>query len=153
MRPNAKGAGPGGQGGQGGWRSQGGQGGQAAVELALVLPLLAGLLLGLVQVGLLVRDQVLVVHAAREAVREAAIREAAVREGSSQNGPDTARNAALAAVGSTLDPDRLRVDLTEGGGRVSVRVGYRDPIRLPLLRFVARDVRLAAYAEARREID
>jgi Flp pilus assembly protein TadG len=128
------------------------------VELALVLPLLAGLLLGLVQIGLLVRDQVLVVHAAREAVRaaavrEAGVREATVREGPSQNGPDTARNAALAAVGSTLEPDRLRVDLTEGGGRVSVRVGYRDPIRLPLLRVVARDVRLAAYAEARREID
>jgi Flp pilus assembly protein TadG len=47
------------------------------VEFALVLPLLAALLLALVQTGLVVRDQVLVVHAAREAVRELAVRDGA----------------------------------------------------------------------------
>ncbi|HWI04001.1 MAG TPA: TadE/TadG family type IV pilus assembly protein [Acidimicrobiales bacterium] len=44
--------------------------GQASVELALVLPLVMMLLLAVVQLGLLVRDQILVVHAAREAVRD-----------------------------------------------------------------------------------
>src|SRR5207247_8954779 len=63
--------------------------GQAAVELALVLPLVALLLLVLVQVGLVVRDQVLVVHAAREAAREAAVDAA----------PEAARRAAEASSG------------------------------------------------------
>src|SRR4029078_2878808 len=41
--------------------------GQATVELALVLPLVVFALLAILQVGLVVRDQVAVVHAAREA--------------------------------------------------------------------------------------
>ena len=45
--------------------------GQAAVEVALVLPFLALVLLLVVQTALVVRDQVLVVHAAREAARAA----------------------------------------------------------------------------------
>ena len=43
--------------------------GQAAVETALVLPLIMAVALAFVQVGLLVRDHILVVHAAREAAR------------------------------------------------------------------------------------
>ncbi|MEY2448174.1 MAG: TadE-like protein [Acidimicrobiaceae bacterium] len=39
--------------------------GQATVEAALVLPLVVLLLLAVVQVGLLVRAEVLVTHAAR----------------------------------------------------------------------------------------
>jgi len=64
--------------------------GQASVELALVLPLVVVLLLVVVQVGLVVRDQILVVHAAREAAREAAVDTSA----------DAPRRAALAS--STL---------------------------------------------------
>ena len=48
-------------------------GGQASVELVLVLPLVALLLLALLQAGLLLRDQLLVVQAAREGAREAAV--------------------------------------------------------------------------------
>lgn len=47
--------------------------GQSTVEFALVLPLVLMLLLGLLQVGLVVRDQLLVSSAAREAAREAAV--------------------------------------------------------------------------------
>src|SRR5918995_3019013 len=47
--------------------------GQATVELALVLPLVAVLLLSIVQAAVLARDQILVTHAAREAVRAAAV--------------------------------------------------------------------------------
>ena len=47
--------------------------GQATVEFVLMLPLLLLLTLAIVQVGLLVRTRVLVTHAAREAVREAAV--------------------------------------------------------------------------------
>ena len=53
--------------------------GQATVELALGLPVvLLGVLL-VVQVGLVVADQVRVVHAAREGVRVAAVDERSVR--------------------------------------------------------------------------
>jgi Flp pilus assembly protein TadG len=45
------------------------QGGTAAVEFALVLPLLLVLTLALVQVGLLVRDRLLVEAAARAGAR------------------------------------------------------------------------------------
>jgi Flp pilus assembly protein TadG len=49
------------------------QRGQATVELALVLPFLVLLMLMLLQVALVGRDYVLVVHAARAAVREASV--------------------------------------------------------------------------------
>lgn len=47
--------------------------GQAVVELALVLPLVCALLMGVVQVGLVVRSQLAVQVAARAAARAAAI--------------------------------------------------------------------------------
>ena len=47
--------------------------GQAAVELALVLPAVVLLLLALVQFALIGRDELLVVHAAREAARAASV--------------------------------------------------------------------------------
>ena len=66
-----------------------GERGQATVELALGLPVvLLGVLL-VVQVGLVVADQVRVVHSAREAVRVAAVDDRA----------SETRRAALAAAG------------------------------------------------------
>jgi TadE-like protein len=47
--------------------------GQATVELALVLPLVFGLLVLVFQIALVARDEVLVVHAARDAAREATL--------------------------------------------------------------------------------
>jgi hypothetical protein len=47
--------------------------GQATVEFALVLPLIVFALLAILQVGLVVRDQIAVVHAAREAARAASV--------------------------------------------------------------------------------
>jgi hypothetical protein len=47
--------------------------GQAAVELALVIPAVVLLLLALVQFALIGRDELLVVHAAREAARAASV--------------------------------------------------------------------------------
>jgi Flp pilus assembly protein TadG len=118
------------------------QAGQAAVELALVLPFLAVLLLLLVQVGMLVRDQVLVVHAAREGAREAAVEPAA----------GAAREAALA--GSGLEPGRLDVDVTGRGGpgsRVKVTATYRSPTAIPLIGAAMGDIRLEASATMRVE--
>lgn len=47
--------------------------GQSTVEFALVLPLILLLLLGLLQAGLMLRDQLVVAGAAREGAREAAV--------------------------------------------------------------------------------
>jgi Flp pilus assembly protein TadG len=117
-------------------------GGQAAVELALVLPLVMVLVLAVVQVGLVVRDQVLVVHAAREAARRAAV--------------DPAPTAALEAARQAADlaPDRLTV-VTSGragpGSRVVVQVRYRSPTDVPLAGSLVGDVTLNARATMRVE--
>jgi Flp pilus assembly protein TadG len=119
-----------------------GDGGQASVELALVLPLVFILLLGIVQLGLLVRDQILVVHAAREAAREAAVDPAA----------DAASRAAAAS--STLDGARLTVT-TSGrgatGSRVRVEVAYRAPTGVPIIGAALGDLTLRASATMRVE--
>ena len=116
--------------------------GQASVELALVLPLVFLLLLGLVQTGLLVRDEILVVHAAREAAREAAVDPA----------PDAARQAALAS--STLDGSRLTVTTSgrgAAGSRVTVDVAYRASTAVPILGPALGDLTLRATATMRVE--
>lgn len=119
--------------------------GQAAVELALVLPLVAVLALVLVQAGLVVRDQVLVVHAAREAAREAAV----------SPSPRSARRAAVAAV--PLDPARLQVRVGPAAGTgtahpaVTARVSYRTSVFVPLLRALLPDILLSGRASMRQE--
>lgn len=123
-------------------RRERGDGGQASVELALVLPLVMILLLAVVQLGLVVRDQILVVHAAREAVREAAVDPAA----------DAPRRAALAS--STLDDGRLTVTTTGRGAvgsRVRVEVAYKAATRVPLLGAALGDPTLRASATMRVE--
>ena len=97
------------------------QGGQATVEVALVLPLVALLLLGVVQVGLVVANQVAITHAAREAARAAAA-------GATDDG---ARRSALAA--SDLADDRTTVTVTRAAGVVRATVRYRDTTDVPLV--------------------
>ena len=112
------------------------------MELALVLPLVMMLLLAVVQLGLLVRDQILVVHAAREAVREAAVDPA----------PDAPRRAALAS--STLSESRITVTATGRGAvgsRVRVEVAYKAPTSVPLLGAAVGDLTLRASATMRVE--
>jgi Flp pilus assembly protein TadG len=123
-------------------RRRRGQHGQATVELALVLPLVALLLLALVQVAVVARDQVLVTHAAREAARSAAV----------DPDVDAARRAAERA--GPLAADRLDVAVSgrEGvGSRVRVVVRYRVPLRLPLVGRAVHDVELTADATMRVE--
>ncbi|MEN3315510.1 MAG: hypothetical protein V7605_1744 [Acidimicrobiaceae bacterium] len=119
-----------------------GDGGQSAVELALVLPLVALVLLAVVQVGLVVRDQVLVVHAAREAARQAAVE------------ADPAAPQRVAVAGSGLEGDRLRVDVSgrgAPGSHVRVDVQYRDPTKVPLVGAALGDLTLKASATMRVE--
>ena len=117
-------------------------GGQAAVELALVVPLVALLLLLVVQVGLVVRAQVLVVHAAREGARAAAV----------EPGDGPVRDAV--AAGSGLAAERLTVTVTgrDGpGSRVTVAVRYRVPTDVPLVGALVGDVTVTATATMRVE--
>ncbi len=116
--------------------------GQATVELALILPLVAVLLLALVQAAVVARDHVLVTHAAREAARTAAVDDdvTAVRRAAEQAGP--------------LAADRLEVEVSgrDGvGSRVRVVVRYTLPTNLPLVGWAIDDVTLTASATMRVE--
>ncbi len=111
------------------------------MELALALPLVALLLLAMVQVGLVVRDQVLLTHAAREAAREAAV----------EPSPGAPRRAALA--GAPLAPEQLTVEASARvpAGRVTVVARYRSPTAVPLVGPLVPDVVLQSQASMRVE--
>jgi hypothetical protein len=106
--------------------------GQATVELALALPLICLMVLVVVQAGLVVRDQVLLVHAAREGARVAAI------DG------DHARALAAAGDATALQPERLSGSVTRHGDLITVELRYRSPIVVPVLRRARTDVTLVA---------
>lgn len=114
--------------------------GQAAVELALALPLVLVVLLGVVQVALVARDQVGAVHAAREGARAAA-----VASDPAAAGAEAARQA------SGLDPNRLTVTVIERAGRVEVEVRYRSPTDAPVIGGLLGDAELTAHATMRVE--
>lgn len=111
-------------------------GGQATVELALALPFVAVALLLVVQVGLVVRAQVLVVHAARETARAAAV-------GESPPPPDG------------LDPARTTVEVSGAGGgaggRVTAVVAHRLSTDLPVVGVLVSDVVVRGTATMRVE--
>jgi Flp pilus assembly protein TadG len=116
--------------------------GQATVEVALLLPLVALLLVGVVQLALVARDHNLVTHAAREAVRAAAV----------DDDPAAPRRAAERA--GPLAPSRLDVRTSERGqvgDQVTAVVTYSSPVRVPLLAALVDDVRLEARATMRVE--
>ena len=114
----------------------GGEHGQASVELALCLPVVAVLLLVVVQAGLVVADQLAVVQGAREGARRASV------------DPDPAA-AGRAVLGGRLVPSRtaVRVDRLAGKpalARVTVR--HRAATDVPLVGGLLPDVDLAASA-------
>jgi Flp pilus assembly protein TadG len=114
--------------------------GQAAVELVLVLPLLVLVALAALQVALVGRDQLLVVHAAREAARTAAL-------------GGTGSPAAAATTASGLEDDRLHVAIRPeaGGALVRATVTYEAPTEVPLVGALVGDVRLRAAVTMRFE--
>ena len=118
--------------------------GSAAVEFALVLPILFVVLLGLVQVGVLAKDELLVQQAARIGARQAAV---------SPDG-ESVRTAAVGASGG-LDESRLSVTASGGeeqGAPVSVSVTYDAPIAVPFVEWLfPPSVPLEAGATDRRE--
>ena len=113
--------------------------GQAAVELALTLPLVATVLLAIVQIGLIARDDVLVLHAAREGARQAALGAA----------DGEVRRAALAA--GPLDPSRVTVGAERAGGTVSVTIMYRIVPMIPIMEPFFAKMRLVDHATMAQE--
>jgi Flp pilus assembly protein TadG len=98
--------------------------GSATLEFALVLPLVLLMTLALVQVGVLVKDQLVVVESARAGAREASVSD-----------DDAARQAAVGAA-TSLDAARLDVAVERHGGAgapVSVAVTYHAPIAIPIV--------------------
>ena len=120
------------------------EGGSAAVEFALVLPLVLLVILALVQVGVFARDRVLVEAAARAGARAAAL---------AHDPPAVAGAAQAAAPG--LDPGALGVTTVRSGTRgdpVTVTVTYVDPVRVPVVGWlIGGSVSLAADATLRQE--
>ena len=117
------------------WRTDGGRGdgGQAAVELALALPVVVVLLLGMLQVALVGRDQLAIELAAREAARAAAV------------SADPAAAARLAADRVTaLRP--LAVAVSVGGDTVTVTVSHPSATDVAMIGRLIDDVTLRASA-------
>ena len=116
--------------------------GQATVELALALPVVVIALLMVIQVGLVARTQILVVHAAREGARAASV--------------DPRIGAAAKAARSTpgLRAVALRVSTTGRGvpgGSVRVTVRYNARTDVPLVGRLLGDVELESTVAMRVE--
>ncbi len=97
--------------------------GSATLEFAMVLPLLLIVTLALVQVGLVVRDRLVLADAARAGAREAAVTDdaGAIRD-------------AIEHAAAPLATERLEVQVNREGGRgaaVTVTLGYADPPSIP----------------------
>jgi Flp pilus assembly protein TadG len=118
--------------------------GSAAVEFVLVLPLVLVMALALVQVGLLVKDQIVVAESARAGARQGAV---------STNDQEAVRAAQDAAV--SLDTNRLGVAVDREGGigsAVTVSVVYRASIDIPLVSWLfPASVQLRGVAIMRQE--
>ena len=103
------------------------------MELALLLPVLVVLLLGMLQVALVGRDQLAVELAAREAARAAAV--------SAQ--PVAAAGATARRV-IALQP--LDVDVRVGGDTVTVTVRHSSSTDVAIIGHVISDVEVQATA-------
>lgn len=101
------------------------------MELALALPLLVVLLLGVVQVAVVVRDQLAVQLAAREGARAAAVSR-------------SPREAATAAAVRAVDVAPLDIAVSTHAGLVTVTVTLRERTDVPLIGALLPDVTLQA---------
>ena len=114
--------------------------GTAVVEFALVLPLLLALLFGIVEVAVVARSEIQLLHAAREGARAAAA------------SPDAA--TAVGAARSALGPDgsRARISVVRPatvGSKATVTILLKHNVAAPL--FGGFPVELAASASMRVE--
>lgn len=113
--------------------------GQATVELALCLPLVCLMLLGVVQVAVIVHEQLVVQLAAREGARAAAV--------SATPRP----SGAAAAERSGLDGRRATVTIDAVATSVRVNVAAVVATDLPLIGALLPDVTVTATVTMERE--
>ena len=115
-----------------------GESGQATVEFALILPLVVFAALAIIQVGLLVRDHLAVVHAAREAVRAASV--------------DPDPSSPVHAAHQTLPHADVDVSPRPSVGEpITVEVRYRSVTDVPLVGVLFPDPILRSRAVMRVE--
>jgi Flp pilus assembly protein TadG len=112
--------------------------GQAAVEFAIALPLVVILVLGIVQVILIARDQIAVELAAREGARAATV---------AANPTSAATRSANEAI--SLRP--LDVSASTAAERVTVTVRHRSQTTVALIGPLIPDVELSATVTMTRE--
>ncbi|HEY3208246.1 MAG TPA: TadE family protein [Actinomycetota bacterium] len=114
------------------------------MEFALVLPLVLIMGLALLQVGLLIKNQLVVEGSARAGARQGAV---------TTDDAEVARAAELAAV--SLDVGRLEAFVQRDGGAgtpVTVRVVYHAPVNVPVVAWLFPDtIDLEAVAVMRQE--
>lgn len=120
------------------WGEDRAEAGQTTAELALTFPVVVLLVLCLVQVALVLRDDLALTSAAREAARAASL------------DPDPAR--AERAAAAVLPGATVRSEPRPAVGElVRVRVTYRSPTTLPLVGPLLPDPVLVARAAMRVE--
>ena len=105
----------------------------------MVLPLVLIMALALLQVGLLVKDQLVVEESARAGARQASV-----------STDDSSVRSAAVEAGVSLDPDAIGVSIERGTGTgtpATVTVSYTDPISVPLVTWLFPSV-VNLHAEA-----
>ncbi len=112
--------------------------GQAAVEFAIALPLVAVLVLGIIQIVVVARDQIALELAARDGARAAAV---------AADATSAADRGARAAT--TLRP--IEVATSVAAHRVTVTVRHTNTTGVPLIGALMRDVELTASVTMARE--
>lgn len=105
--------------------------GQAAVEFAVALPLVVVLLLGVIQVMLVARDQIALELAARDGARAASV--AADPASAAERGARAATTLRPLTVATSVDPQH-----------VTVSVGHTNTTGVPLIGVVIGSVDLSA---------
>jgi Flp pilus assembly protein TadG len=122
--------------------------GQAMAELALVLPILVAVMLGIVQFGIIFNNYVTLTDAARAGARKAAVSRFVADDGASAK-------ALVLADATSLDPAQLDVsvdaspDWATAGGDVTVTASY--PYEINILGIVVKSGTLTTTTKERLE--
>jgi Flp pilus assembly protein TadG len=112
-------------------RSMRNEDGQAAAEFALVLPLLAALLLGIAQFGIVFNNYITLTDATRAGARKAAVSRFIGDGGASAI--TAVRNASSNLNQATLNVDVTADNWTVPGGDVTVTASYPYSVNIPIL--------------------
>ena len=96
------------------WRPKKGQDGAAAVEMAVVAPLLFTLLFGIIQTGFVVNRWITVTHAAREGVRRMAVGDVATAAAASARAAAVGLNPQPTCSGTTPSPNLMQMVCSVG---------------------------------------